>query len=74
MSRDIFTFYNYIQTNNTVKTQEFVMTFGDRVYNLPERVVSSRCIAKLLNITTRREFGLFRDVFTDYYKVYITNT
>lgn len=71
MSKDIFTFYNYLNRAQTAQTTEFLTLFGNRVSNLPETVMSSRQIMKLLDIRTRHEFTVFKGVFTDYYKMYL---
>jgi hypothetical protein len=71
MSKDVFTFYNYLVTNKSNEIEKFLLEFSDKIHLLPDKVVSSRQLIKLLEITSRYEFKIFQNVFNDYYIIYM---
>jgi hypothetical protein len=71
MTKDVFTFYNYLVVNKSNEIDEFLLEFSDKIYLLPDKVVSSRQIIKTLGINSHYEFRIFQNVFKDYYTVYM---
>lgn len=67
------TFYNYLTNNKTERTELFKKVFGDKIYNLPENIVSSKIILKTLNVKNDYEFKVFQNVFLDYFKDKLNN-
>lgn len=62
------TFVNYIINHNSKNIDLFKITFGTKIYNLPDKVVSSRILMKSLNIKDNNELKIFQNVFFDYFR------
>lgn len=71
MSKDVFTFYNYLVKNKSNEIDKFLTEFSDKIHLLPDKVVSSRQIIKILKITSNYEFKMFQNVFNNYYITYM---
>lgn len=64
-----FTFYNYIMSsNNNNDVEKFKEIFKTRLEKMPDKIVSSRVLMILLDIETRYEYDIFRNVYMEYFK------
>lgn len=63
-----FTFYNYIMTSNNRDVENFKEVFKNRLEKIPDKIVSSRMLMILLNIESREEYDIFRNVYMEYFK------
>lgn len=70
MSRDKLTFYRYITNYNSVNIDKFVELFKNDINKIPDKMMSSKNIIKILNINTNTiYFTTFQKVFMDYFKL-----
>ena len=68
MSKQILTFYNYINSNSNNKIDIFTQTFNNKINLLPHKIVSSKFLIKHLQINSQFEMTIFKNVFLDYFK------
>lgn len=68
MSIEIYTFYNYINSNVSNNITNFKNLFSDKINKLPDKIVSSKYLIKHLDIQTNVEFIIFKNTFLDYFK------
>lgn len=68
MSIEIYTFYNYINSNVSNNITNFKNLFSDKINKLPDKIVSSKYLIKHLDIQTNVEFIIFQNTFLDYFK------
>lgn len=70
MSITAFTFYNYIMSsnNNDNDIERFKKVFQNRLEKIPDKIVSSRVLMILLDIESREEYEIFRNVYMEYFK------
>ena len=68
MSIEIYTFYNYINSNVSNNITNFKNLFCDKINKLPDKIVSSKYLIKHLDIQTNVEFIIFQNTFLDYFK------
>jgi hypothetical protein len=70
MSRKELTFYRYVTNYNTYNINTFLELFGNNVEKLPDKMISSKYIIKMLNINSNTiYFRTFKNVFMDYFKL-----
>ena len=63
------TFYNYIfRISSSDITDRFKHHFGDRLEQLPDKVVSSKYIINNLSISDQKDLCLFKDAFMEYFR------
>lgn len=68
MSRKELTFYRYVTNYNTDNINKFLELFGNTVEKLPDKMISSKYIIKMLNINPNTiYFKAFKNVFMDYF-------
>lgn len=68
MSRKELTFYRYVTNYNTDNINKFLELFGNTVEKLPDKMISSKNIIKMLNINSNTiYFRAFKNVFMDYF-------
>ena len=73
MSKDILSFYNYIQQNkNSENICAFITVFNDKIETLPYNIVSSKYLIKYLDIQTHLERCVFKTAFMEYFKFKIS--
>ena len=63
MTKENDSFYNYVMLNKNEEVDIFKKTFNDRMYQLPDKVVSSKYILKNLQINNNTEFKIFQNAF-----------
>jgi len=71
MTKQLETFYSYIQTHNTPSTDDFFTYIGSHVIEkLPDRVCSSKVIYDILrnDLDTYFKQTVFRETFIEYFK------
>ena len=71
MTKQLETFYSYIQTYDTVHIEKFLTYLGnDIVEKLPDRVCSSKIIYDILrnDLDTYFKQMIFRETFMEYFK------
>lgn len=72
MSITAFTFYNYIMSSNNNDNdndiERFKKVFQNRLEKIPDKIVSSRVLMILLDIESREEYEIFRNVYMEYFK------
>jgi hypothetical protein len=68
MSIEIYTFYNYINSNVSNNITNFKNVFSDKINKLPDKIISSKSLIKHLDIKTNVEFKIFKNTFLDYFK------
>ena len=73
MSKDKFTFYDYITNYSTSNIESFKTTFKDEIEKLPQKVVSSKFLINHLNLNTTTHFVIFNRVFMDYFRIRLNN-
>lgn len=62
------TFYNYITNNSSDNITLFRNIYQDKIYDLPDKIVSSKYLINYLKIQDTYKFKIFKDVFSDYFK------
>jgi hypothetical protein len=72
MSRKELTFYRYVTNYNTDNINKFLELFGNTVEKLPDKMISSKHIIKMLNNeyplnSNTIYFRTFKNVFMDYF-------
>ena len=68
MTKENDSFYNYVMLNKNEEVDIFKKTFNDRMYQLPDKVVSSKYILKNLQINNNTEFKIFQNAFLKYFR------
>ncbi|NBP01438.1 MAG: hypothetical protein EBU90_15120 [Proteobacteria bacterium] len=68
MSYETLTFWLYIQQQCGTDIEKFKGAFGSQIDMLPNKVVSSRTIRKVLTVDTIQKEILFRKVWMEYFK------
>ena len=63
-----FTFYSYIMSSNDNEVEKFKKIFQNRLEKMPDKIVSSRVLMILLDIESREEYNIFRNVYMEYFK------
>lgn len=63
-----FTFYSYIMSSNDNDVEKFKKFFKNRLEKMPDKIVSSRVLMILLDIESREEYNIFRNVYMEYFK------
>lgn len=67
-----FTFYSYIMSSNDNEVEKFKKIFQNRLEKMPDKIVSSRVLMILLDIESREEYNIFRNVYMEYFKKKVT--
>lgn len=67
MSRELYTFYYYVNTVNNTNAEMFRITFGNRLKNMSD-TGSSKKFMKELNISSHYDRVLFRRTYMDYFR------
>jgi hypothetical protein len=67
------TFYDYITDNTSSNIDLFKVIYSDKIYTLPDKVVSSKNLIKHLQINNNYEFKIFQNVFLDYFRNKLIN-
>lgn len=76
MTKELSTFYSYINNNKTENTCKFIRIIGSHVIEkLPETVCSSKIIYNLLrsDLDTELKQYIFKKTFMEYFKWKITS-
>lgn len=68
MTKENDSFYNYVMSNKNEEVDIFKKTFNDRMYQLPDKVVSSKYILKNLQINNKTELKIFQNAFLKYFR------
>jgi hypothetical protein len=63
-----FTFYNYVMELSDNEVEKFKKIFQNRLEKIPDKIVSSRVLMILLDIQSREEYDIFRNVYMGYFK------
>lgn len=69
MSKDLLTFYNYINSVSTFKTSMYKRFLPDCIDILPEKVCSSKIIYNIIQdkLNTNEKVNLFNECFMEYF-------
>ena len=76
MSRGNLTFYCYIKNYDSDNIKKFLELFGNEIETIPDKMLSSKYLIKILNIhtsSTRYSFKIFQDTYMEYFKVILNN-
>lgn len=73
MSFEPFTFYNYLAKSSTPNSRAFKMHFKEQMERLPDKIVSSKQLMKILDIKSTLDFEIFHKAFLEYFKVKCQN-
>uniref|UniRef100_A0A6C0H6M2 Uncharacterized protein n=1 Tax=viral metagenome TaxID=1070528 RepID=A0A6C0H6M2_9ZZZZ len=68
MSYETLTFWLYIQQQCGTDIEKFKGLFGSKIDMLPNKVVSSRTIRKVLTVDTIQKEILFRKIWMEYFE------
>jgi hypothetical protein len=69
MSKDVFSFADYVNNYTTINTKMFKEIFGDRLKKVGENVISSKRLIEDLCINGNFEYTLFRSTYLDYFRI-----
>jgi hypothetical protein len=67
MSRELYTFYYYVNTTDNRNTEIFRRVFGNRLKNISD-FGSSKKFIKELYVSSHYEFILFKNTYIDYFR------
>lgn len=70
MSKDIVSFYYYVNNRNTDLTNKYRNILGDTINKLPNKICSSKIIYNILKeyINSDYKHKIFKDTFMEYFK------
>jgi hypothetical protein len=73
MSRELYTFYYYINTVDNTNTEMFRIVFGNRLKNMSDSG-SSKKFMRELNISNLYDSNLFKRTYMDYFRTRMGKT
>lgn len=68
MTKDKFTFMDYITNYKTENVEKFKTVFKDTYETIPNKMSSSKSIMNVLNITSGSQFFIFQRTYFEYFK------
>lgn len=73
MSRELYTFYYYVNTVDSRNTEMFRRIFGNRLKNMSDSGSSKRFM-KQLEVSNHYDFVLFKNTYMDYFRTRMGRT
>jgi hypothetical protein len=72
MSKTKLTFYDYIHSISTsYDVNTLKMVFGERVFKIPNRILSSKYLMENLGVNSDFEFRIFKNAYMEYFRVFL---